>query len=519
MERKEKSPTKELYQKLRHVEWGLLWNEEVPRFNQADATVRLRNVALVRAVGVVFTESGDPSQKNEVVGWLRSLLQDPAEKIRRYAMAALPKIGAGRSEEADLLDLLDRTTLERERKFLGRTLDKIGGEATLQSIDKLPPQTARKVRASVARGLAPGAIRLDQPVMDSEGRRIHLRGRRGLELFVKEEVEQTARTRKRFRIQDVRPGLVALAPIAPFTLEDLYALRCFGTLGIVLGTVTESPGRDFLRNLAETIASPRSHQLLRALTHGAIRYRLDFISKGHQRGAVREISDLVFAMAPEILNDARNAPWAVDIHPAGFRSFVELRPRLSPDPRFSYRVDDVPAASHPPLAACMARLAGSSGEDVIWDPFCGSGLELIERAGLGGVRRIYGSDLSRAAADVALRNLEAACVEAPFKIVCGDFRDFAAREGIRPGTLTQIITNPPMGRRVPIENLAGLVADLFHVASSLLRDGGCLVFANPRQVKSPDASLRLQSSQVVDFGGFDCHLERYIKTGRAGARH
>src|SRR4051812_18566149 len=97
---------KELYRRLRALAWGKIWAEGVARFDRATPRERFDTVSVIRAVGVVFPESGPAAQREEVREWLRKLLKDPEEKIRRYAMAALPKIGAGAGEEADLLALL-----------------------------------------------------------------------------------------------------------------------------------------------------------------------------------------------------------------------------------------------------------------------------------------------------------------------------------------------------------------------------------------------------------------------------
>ena len=229
---------------------------------------------------------------------------------------------------------------------------------------------------------------------------------------------------------------------------------------------------------------------------------------------MRLVANRAYALCPEVLNDARNAPWAVDIHPTKRGDSVELRPRLSPDPRFYYRERDVPAASHPPLAACMARVAGRAEDDVVWDPFCGSGLELIERTLLGGVKRIYGTDLSDAAIAITRKNFVSAngdSVAAQF--TCADFHDFAEVEGLGANSVSLIITNPPMGRRVPVRNLRELIEDLFSVAAKALRPGGRLVFANPIKMESPEPCLQRRSRQTVDLGGFDCRLEKYVKAG------
>ena len=485
------------------------------RFNRATPQERTARVAVVRAVGVVFSESGPREQREEVKQWLLGLLQDPSEKVRRYAMTALPKIGAGSSGEEELLALLQKTTAEREMKFLGRTLDKIGGTATLETLQGTRgflPQTEQKVKASVARVQSPSVVRREGVLSDFAGLRIHLRGRKGLEQIVREEVESSSLLRGKFRVTGVTNGVVALQPVAPFSLGDIYTLRCFGTVGFVLENVRDLNAAESVEGIAAAIASPLSLRVLKTFTQGALRYRLNFVAKGHQRGAVRLVASRAYALCPEILNDARNAPWAMEIHPTGHGISVELSPRLFPDPRFFYRQADVPAASHPPLAACMARLAGPHEGEVVWDPFCGSGLELIERALLGGVRSVYGTDLSPEAVAISERNFAAAKVPSlDGKFTCCDFRDWAALKELRPNSVTLIITNPPMGRRVPISDLRGLIDDLFGVAVTLLKPGGRLVFANPLPIGTFPSGLKLQSRQLVDFGGFNARLEMYRK--------
>ncbi len=511
---KEKT-SKELYHQLRALTWEKLWTEEVPHFDKASPKGRSDQVALVRAVGVVFSESGDPKRREEVKLWLLGLLNDPCEKIRRYAMAALPKIGAGPDAEAELLALLRNTSSGREKKFLVQALEKIGGTATLETAKAdahaLPPLTEQKLKASIARSQNPSAIRMDGLLSDFAGLHVHLRGRRGLEVMVRDEVEEAIKTRGQFRLEGVSAGLVALTPVAPFSLADIYALRCFGEVGFVPGGDAVANHAQPIEALAAVIASSLSRRVLQTFTEGSIRYRLNFVDKGHQRGAVRLLAGCVYALCPEMLNDARNVTWTVDIYPDGR---VELRPNLTPDPRFYYRRRDVPAASHPQLAACMARLAGRFENEVVWDPFCGSGLELIERTLLGGVRAIHGTDLNATAIAIARDNFAAARLPpVPANFVCRDFRDYAARI-LGPNSLTLVITNPPMGMRVPVPDLRGLIDDLFETAATVLRTGGRLVLANPISIKKPHRSFQLLSRQTVDLGGFDCRMEKYVKVGR-----
>jgi 23S rRNA G2445 N2-methylase RlmL len=305
---------------------------------------------------------------------------------------------------------------------------------------------------------------------------------------------------------------VAIVPTAPFSLADIYALRCFGTVGFVLGQTEAAGETESVEALAAVVASPLARRLLQTFTEGSIRYRLNFVNKGHQRAAVGRLANRVYARCPEILNDGRKVTWTIDIYPNGRGHLVELRPNLTPDPRFSYRQKDVPAASHPPLAACLARLAGRIGHEIIWDPFCGSGLELIESALLGGVRGVYGTDRSAEAVGIAQNNFAAAKVKSvPAKFICGDFREIARSQELGAGRVTLIITNPPMGGRVPVADLRQLIEDLFRVAATVLKPGGRLVWVNPLSMATPHPLLKLQFQQKVDLGGFECRMEKYLK--------
>lgn len=495
---------KDRYRELRQLSWERLWSGEVPDFNRADPVQRAADVALIRAVGVVFSESGDQTQHSEVKRWLRTLLDDPHEKIRRYAIAALPKIGADGEDEKHLLHLLEKTANDREKRFLAEALEKIGGEQTLAVADRLFPQTQQKALASVARDQNAGSVRTAHLLHNFQGLKIHIRTRRGLEAFALQEVNANAKLR--VVSQDV--GLVIAEPTEAFSLNDLLAVRCCGTVAIC-----PAVGAANLEDLSRQITSPAALQILRAFTSGPIRYRIDFVSKGHQRGAVKQLANHVFSRCPEILNDARAALWSVDIHSTDRGDLMELRPRLKPDPRFAYRVMDIPAASHPPLAACMVRLAEQQPAEMVWDPFCGSGTELIERALLGGIKSLHGTDLSAEALEVAKTNFAAAGPGSilPEFVRC-DFRDYRKNTKIQPGSLSLIITNPPLGMRVPIADLRGLIADLFAVAAEALKPGGRLVLINPIKAGSPShPALRCEFQQKVDMSGYDCTLEKHVK--------
>jgi 23S rRNA G2445 N2-methylase RlmL len=508
---------KELYAQLRLLSPAQLWEEEVPHFDHASGEDRRQRVALIRAAGVVFSESGTATEKQRLKVWLHSLLRDPEEKIRRYAILALPKLGADADDENELLARFRQTQSSSERIALAGALEKIGGRATLEQLpaDALDAPDAaamkQKVKASVARELTPSSLRIQSPLSHFHGLRIHLRTRSGLEQILRDEVEHEARRTGKWRLHEVRRGLVSIRSRAPFTLADLYQMRCFATVGFELGTVSGAGESGWVEEIAELITSLHAKALFDTFTEGSTRYRLEFASRGHQRATVRAVAAHAYGRCPEILNDPRRAPWVVSVQESSRATLVELQPKLTPDPRFPYRVATLPAASYPPLAAGMARLAGCTEREIVWDPFCGSGLELIERARLGGVAKVFGTDSSASAVAMAQSNFGAAKLQLATQFTCGDFHNFAAVPGLGANAVTLIITNPPMGKRVPVANLEALIRDLFSVAAVVLQAGGRLVFANPVRLESPERSLRLEYRQVAEFGGFHCRLEKYVK--------
>lgn len=510
---------KELYRELRNRPWAELWTREVPRFNSAPARERLERVAVIRAAAVVFAESGPADQLAELKNWLRSLLNDPQEKIRRYAIAALPKLARDADDERQLITLAKKPASDRERKHLASALSKIGGPETLQHADTLNPRALQRVKATVLRAETPSSINLSATLTKFSAIDLLLRGRAGLEKFVHDEAAEYIRSHKKFHLRETKPALVILNPTAPFTLADLFTMRCFGDIAFAL-PLARTPER---KHLADIITSPAALNIFTTFTTGPIRYRLDFVSKGHQRAAVRELAEFIYAKNPNLINGGGDTPWTIEINSTSKGVRILLVPKITPDPRFSYRRRDIPAASHPPLAACMARLSiplsskrrqdvqtslspVEANAKIIWDPFCGSGLELIERALLGNVSKIIGTDLSPEALTIAQQNFAAANLpKIQTQFVTTDFRNFD------PGPVDLIVTNPPMGKRVPIPNLRQLIADLFTAAERHLKPGGRLIFANPLDLTPTDSNLKRDLSQLIDFGGFHCRLEKYSK--------
>lgn len=497
-----------------------LWTQEVPRFNAGDPVERAQQVSVVRAVGVVFSEKGTEPQKRQARGWLRGLLSDPSEKIRRYAMVALPKLGADEADERQLLDLASGAVGEREKRFVLQSLERIGGSETLKTGEGRGTgewsRVVQKVRANVARKHEAGSVSLDRVLERITGVLVFLECRSGLEALLLEEISQSRALQGVFEVVHSGSGWIELRPLKPFSLGQLYALRCFSSAGFVLGKLPPLPSAGApldARRLAACISSGAARAVLEGFTDGPVRYRLEFASRRTNESLVRQVTHEVFEMCPDLLNDSRAALWEVRVWESARGISVELTPRLRPDPRFAYRQGDVPAASHPPLAAALARIAGvgTKGEERIWDPFCGSGLELAECVRLGRVEAVFGTDLSASAVLIAEANVKAASPRGGARLVFSncDFRDAGAVDGLRD--LSLIITNPPLGKRVPVRDLQAMVRGLFEAAGRLLRPGGRLVFVNPLGEEACPAGLRLESKRRVDVGFAHFHIEKYVK--------
>jgi 23S rRNA G2445 N2-methylase RlmL len=212
---------------------------------------------------------------------------------------------------------------------------------------------------------------------------------------------------------------------------------------------------------------------------------------------------------PELVNDPTESLWELLVRIRGRYVDVEASPRALVDPRFAYRVTDVPAASHPTIAAALARVAGATKSDVVWDPFCGSGTELVERARFGAYARLLGTDRSPDALSAAQKNLAAAGVSA--ELSQADATTFAPQSPV-----TLVVTNPPMGRRVARDEDLRTTLDRFidHVADTLA-PGGRLVWISPfpERTGARLARLGLQPDfeESVDMGGFTARLQRAFK--------
>ncbi len=306
-----------------------------------------------------------------------------------------------------------------------------------------------------------------------------------------------------------QPDWVELTLTSPWS--TLFRSRLWATAEIVTPLVgladrpADAKGRadEVATSIVRTLTSAPVLALLRGWTRGAIRWRLG-MTHGHQRAVLWRVAKEVTELAPDLVNDPTQTTWDVLADPAA--RTLSLIPRRIEDPRFAYRVAEVPAASAGSVAAALAWAADAHGNDRVWDPFCGSGVELVERARRGAVRSLLGSDIDPEALAAARANLAAAGVTAT--LVQADARTHA------PGPVDLILTNPPLGSRVHVD-AAALLVDALPGFVRALAPKGRIVWITPAHRKTTPAAealgLELARSLPVDLGGVRGRLERWNK--------
>jgi len=435
---------------------------------------------------------------------LRRCLTDPDARVARRAATALGKLEYDPENDRALSFAWASGDLAL-KKSVAEALGKAGGPdadallATAPTTDAELARVVKNARLLLARRHSRGgdsAIVTDRHL----GVRMPLlvRARRGLAELLADELRPLGG-------RAVSDSVVELD--FDGTLSELFVARTALELGvrIALGSHAE---RDLPDAIARALTTDGARNVLAAWTRGAPRYRLSFTSGGHRRALVFRIAAAIGSALPELVNDPRSESWELVVVDRPPSPHLVLVPRAYDDPRFAYRQRDVRAASHPTVAAALARTAGARPDDVVWDPFVGSALELIERARFGPYRTLLGSDIDPAALEVARENLGGAGVTA--ELCLGD----ATR--LVPEGVTLIVTNPPMGRRLARDRTLGpLLTDFVAHAARVLSPGGRLVWLSPlpelTRRAAAAAGLRGPTGPLVDMGGFDAELQTLKK--------
>lgn len=439
---------------------------------------------------------------------LLPLVDDPDGATQRAAIQGLGKTN-NREHEPKLRAIFGGTHDAATRRAVARALGSLGTEASvaLLSAEHSDPELARiakesllKIRRDDAR-TSVARIRDDVPL--TRARPIVFYCKDGFEFVLEDE------TKDAFRAEATGHGRVE----GRFdgTLASAAAVRTALYFALPLSEVART--EDIARDVASVLSNADTVSLMRTLTEGPIRYRIEWIGKGHMRAATYRVAELVQAAVPDLINDAREAPWTAEVEELEDRIAMSLWPRGLVDTRFDYIDERVLAASHPTVAAALAQFAGVRADDVVWDPFAGGATELIERARLGPYKRLIGSDNDENAIDIARATVARANVQ-HIELFAAD-----ARTAPLSAPPTLILTNPPLGRRVVRnESLGPMLESFLAHAARVLVPGGRFVWLSPQPERTEELmlsfGLELSARRRVDLGGVHAELQRFDKPAR-----
>jgi len=420
---------------------------------------------------------------------LSAALGDADPRTRKAAARGLGRMQNATIREDAAKTLRERLAVEDRpevKRAIVEALGKIGSEEDARAIahedsdaqtERVRREAVRRIERTESRG-EPSRIAAEREIDHDVD--VELRCREGLEAILAGEIGGTV----------LSAGRVSTKTRC---LRKLTVARTWSTVAIVLH-------RGKTTNAEDVIA--KSVSLLRELTEGAVRWRVEWIGAGHKRAATRELAEKV--ATKDFVNDPVASDWEIEIGAQGIFAI----PKSWDDARFAYRVADVPAASHPTIAAALARVAGPREDDVVWDPFTGSGVELVERARLGPYKSLLGTDTDDRALAAAKKNIEAARVR-DVKLERADARMH------RPKNVTLVITNPPMGRRIQEGKLDDFLKSALENISRAIVPGGRFVWLTPRPKTTNTvlerAGMKRDRDFIVDMRGFVAHLQHWSR--------
>ncbi|MGB1013106.1 MAG: methyltransferase [Nannocystaceae bacterium] len=484
----------------------------IQRLNDAQAPLRGR---LARVLGRLAVDN--PTFAADLRDPLLAALAGDDPQAERHAFAALGKLGPLTPVDKLVAHAQNEQRLPHLRTFV-ETLGKCGNQAALEWIEALStsieagqgPDDANlqrivgRARLMLRRTIARPAESDRQPTLTAvlaRPTRVVLNCRVGLQFQVAEVCRELCRET---RVLHTDPGRVVVEHRGP--LANLFQIRSALDFGI---SCRLGPG-PLEKELVHTIKSAKPW-----LTAGLdlpVRLRLHFArggDAGRQRSKIWQLAQALDHL-DWLLNDPTRSHWEAHIHGQAQRKSVTFVPRGFTDPRFAYRCADVPAASHPTVAAALAHYAvNAHSEGAVWDPFVGSGLELVECGLRNPEVELIGTDLDAKALDAASQNLESAGLASR-----ADLRHTDALRAT-PAGVTTIITNPPMGRRVQRGDVGPLLDQLMAHAQRVLPRGGKLWWVSPlpQRTRARARSLRwrLCASEIIDMGGFDAELQGFVR--------
>lgn len=483
----------------------------VERLEAANALQRVR---LVRLLGRLAQRTLATKISEDLV----RLVQDPEPRVSRCAIVALGKLpetlARSVGAESALVEILPRCA-DPERRAVIEALGKIGDELAFRTLSADSPRNEiekplferARLRLQRTRVVLDESDRVLLDVDLPQPSTLAVLHRSGISGIVAEQLGKWG------------PGVAdgperRLLPNYSGCLRELFRARSMLLPAIVIDFERPRIDSDWARQIAAALSSPAIVDVLTRLTSARPRLRLSLPNEGHQRALLWQISEALGRATDRIDVHPKGALWEAWIDRE--RAQLSLVPKRFDDPRYPYRVREISGASHPSIAAALVHVLGVRENDVIWDPFVGSGLELIECAYQGQYRELIGTDNSARSLEAASANAQAAKLER-FRLLNADART-ARFQGV-----TGIVTNPPLGIRHQRDGkLEPLLLQFLANARQNLCAGGRLVWLSPIPQKTADCAARLgfevRRFGPVDVGGLSPELQLLRVPGKPAKR-
>lgn len=490
-------------------------SEEISRLLSADEET------VCQALRSLHLNKTQSSTSDYNVSLITEALRDQRPRLRRYAAVAAGKqldLSVGEQEELEegLLLAWQATVFDNEKRHIAEALGKIGGSKAQELL-----RTIETKDLLLAKSISKALLLFERRNLAQQKTTWHLQAalpkvltlrvwcRHGLESMMLNQFNL-----QKDVLEILKSGVGWIDLNLRGSPEILYKNRFFLNFGFKLPLPKFSKETE-AKAIANCLFESTTREILEKFSTAPYRIRLEHLNLGHQRAlqwqTAEEISQKAKTTAFPIVNDPRQADWEalIALHESAFF----LCPKTYPDPRFFYRKQDVPAASHPTLAAALAQLGGVRSDDIVWDPFVGSGSELIERHLLGPYQSLIGSDLDSKALASAKTNMECAGLlnasvqEKVFLKQC-DALKYEAKVSL-------VLTNPPMGRRVNHHDAERILLEFLSRLGKILVPTGRLVWISPFPKILDPVLLRNGFSKIysvnVDMGGFAAEMQKWEK--------
>lgn len=402
-----------------------------------------------------------------------AVVGDSEPKVRKNAAIALGKSGAEQAVAA-LAQALASEQIGWVRTSIILALGAISGDAACAALQTVTPQDAAEHEA--LRKALDRCIPREQSIswrQTATGLTLLLSAPPGLEELAIGE----AAARGIAGLELYGDGLLRCAPgTAPW--QPLPALRCIDELLIDGGrgaAITTDHPDACSASVARLLASSPVIATIRTWLDtpaDELRYRFSFTQRIRREVLRAAISAARAVLDPQQLIDSPSN-YAIELIVDAPSGQLLIKPSFIDDSRFAYRHADVGAAINPVVAACLARLVRTTEAGTIFDPTCGSGTLLIERALLDPATRLLGRDISPTAVAAAATNVRAAGLVDRIQIGRGDARDSTAWP-----QCDEVIANLPFGLRTRHgeSDLDQLYAQIVTHTAHRLNSGGRAVF-------------------------------------------